>query len=137
MTRHLFFISCALVLVLQCNGARAYSQELDRQEGPWRRDPFRYSVSTQKSAALSDPLDSSNAQQDAQQDTQQELEIKGILQRSDGSYRALINGQEVREGDQVGDVQILTISRFSAVVRGMDGTRKIDLFHNQVKWGDQ
>ena len=129
MTRHVFFISCALVLVLQCNGAPAYSQELDRQEGPWRRDPFRYSVSTQKGAALLNPLDSSSAQR--------ELDIKGILQASDGSYRALINGREIREGDRVGDVQILTISRFSVVVAGMDGTRKIDLFHNQVKWGDQ
>ena len=129
MTCHRLLISSAIIFSLQLVGAPLFAQDPGDTEEPWRRDPFRYGVSTQKVVALSGPLDSSNAQP--------ELDIKGILQASVGSYRALINGREVREGDRVGDAQIITISRFSAVVKGMDGTRKIDLFHNQVKWGDQ
>ncbi len=126
MTRHVFFISCALILFLQCPWSSAYGQDPERQEGPWRRDPFRYGVLTSQQSELLD-----------QPSMQKGLNVKGILRGRDGRYLALTNYRQVKAGESVENVHVLSVSRFSVVVEDMDGSRKIDLFNNQVKWGEQ
>lgn len=132
MKGSLLLISIAIMFAMSFAAGTACCQGLEKDAGPWRRDPFRYDVSEPQNPKISATQKS--------EELAAEISLhglNGIIRARDGKYRALINDREYQEGDRVGELRILGISRFNIVVEDGSGSREIDLFHHQIKWGDQ